>query len=141
MGIAAESGRIFKSLIIKPRSLSISQGVVCSYAGARLSQQRSDPSVKQMPWLFQPTHQRRHGARPQPAQQVGTAGSGSPKPNLAAFLGEAFPHGLEAESPGQPVGCPPIWDSALLAHSLLTPQQNCIPKAIQVVYSAGAGMV
>jgi len=46
-----------------------------------------------------------------------------PQTNSAAFLAEALPHGLDEEHPGHPMGCPPIWDSALLAHSLLTPQQ------------------
>lgn len=96
---------------------------MCSFAGACLSRLRSDPLGKQIPRLFQPAHQRQHGDQLQPPQQLGTAGGGSPKPNSAAFLGEAFPHGLEEEHPEHPMGCPPIWDSALLAHSLLTPRQ------------------
>lgn len=120
---AAETGRLFKSLFIKLHSLSISQVATCFYAGARLSQLRSDPLEKQMPRFFQPVRQKRHGAWLQPAQQLGTAGGASPKPNSAALLGNVFPHSLEEEHPGHPMGCPPIWDSALFAHSLLTTWQ------------------
>lgn len=46
-----------------------------------------------------------------------------PHPTQLFFLGEAFPRVLGAEGPGHPTGCSPIRGSALLAHSLLTPQQ------------------
>lgn len=39
-----------------------------------------------------------------------------PNPNSAAFLGQVFPHGLEAEHPGCPMSCTLIWDNALLTH-------------------------
>lgn len=52
---AAKCVRLFKSLI-KLHSLSISQEAACFYATACLSHLISDPSGKQISWLFQPAH-------------------------------------------------------------------------------------